>query len=191
VSINDFRNTRGVNAEDPIYDKDVVNLRTLRRIINSSTSNNVGILNSSNLGHMFMINNTTVTTIGAGNSNTFVKAQGITTIGDNSSPRFTHTDNRLTYIGNVRGNFFVSVASAIRSPVTNQVLSISIAKNGTVVADSEIGVGTATANIDFPGSCQTVIEMSSGDFVEFFVKNQVTANITVTDLNFIINKIPA
>ncbi len=38
MSINDFKNTRGVNAEDPIYDKDVVNLRTLRRIINSSTS---------------------------------------------------------------------------------------------------------------------------------------------------------
>jgi hypothetical protein len=37
MSINDFRNTRGVNAEDPIYDKDVVNLRTLRRIINGSS----------------------------------------------------------------------------------------------------------------------------------------------------------
>jgi hypothetical protein len=42
VSINDFKNTRGVNSEDPIYDKDVVNLRTLRRIINSSTS---GLIN--------------------------------------------------------------------------------------------------------------------------------------------------
>lgn len=153
--------------------------------------NNVGILNSSNLGHMFMINNTTVTLITVTNSNKFVKAQGITTIGGNNSPRFTHTNNRLTYVGNVRGNFYVSVASAIRSLSSNQILSISIAKNGTVVADSEIGVRTPTANQDFPGSCQTIVEMLSGDFVEFFVKNQGSPNITVTDLSFIINKIPA
>jgi hypothetical protein len=154
--------------------------------------NNVGILNTSNLGHYYMINNTTVTTIGAANTNVFVKAQGITTVGDNNSPRWVHTDNRTTYTGNVTSDFYVNVTTSLRAAATNQSLAIAVAKNGTVIADSEVGIRVSTANQDFAGSCQTVVEMSTGDFIEVFVKNEAgTANITVSDLSVIINKIPA
>jgi hypothetical protein len=155
-------------------------------------NNNVGVLNSSNLGHYFMVSNTTVTTVGVGNQNVFRKAQGITTEGDNNSPRWVHSDNRTTYTGNVRSDFYVSITAALRSASTNQNLAIAIAKNGTIINDSENAIRIATANQDFPGATQTVVEMDTGDFIEIFVKNvNSTANITVSDLSVIINKIPA
>lgn len=154
-------------------------------------NNNVGILNSSNLGHYFMINNTTDTTIGIPNTNVWVKAAGVTTEGDNSSPRWGHTVNRLTYSGNVRSDFVITSTASIRSSSTNQVPSIGIAKNGVIQGDSETTIRTAVANQEYPGSSQTVLEMSTGDYVEFFVRNASSANIRVSDLSVIINKIPA
>jgi hypothetical protein len=154
-------------------------------------NNNVGILNSSNLGHLFMINNTTVTTIGVANQNIFVKAEGATTVGDNNSPRWIHTNNRLTYTGNVTSNFFVTSSCSARAAQINQNLSIAIAKNNILISDSQADIRTAAANNDVGGFCQTVIEMQSGDYVEVFVKNEGTTNITISDLNLVINKIPA
>jgi hypothetical protein len=153
--------------------------------------NNVGVLNSANLGHMFMINNTTDTTIGTPNVNVWVKAAGTTTAGENNSPRWTHTTNRLTYTGNVTGDFVVTSTATVRAAATNQVISIGIAKNGTIVDNSETTIRTAVTNQEYPGSSQTVLEMSTGDFVEFFVRNTSSTNVRVADLSVIINKIPA
>jgi hypothetical protein len=153
--------------------------------------NNVGVLNSSNLGHMYMINNTTDTTIGIPNVNVWVKAAGTTTAGDNNSPRFTHTTNRLTYTGNVRSDFVITSTATVRSSSNNQVISIGIAKNSTIINDSETTIRTTTANQEYPGSSQTVLEMTTGDFIEFFVRNTNSTNIRVSDLSVIINKIPA
>lgn len=153
--------------------------------------NNVGIINSSNLGHMYMINNLTETIVGVANQNVFIKAAGTTTAGDNDSPRWVHTTNRLTYTGNVTSNFAVTATATLRTGSNNQTLSIGIAKNGTFIADSETTIRTATANQDYPGSCQTVVQMTAGDFVELFVRNTATANIIASDMSLIINKIPA
>ena len=153
--------------------------------------NNVGILNSANLGHMFMINNTTDTTIGVPNVNVWVKAAGTTTEGDNNSPRWDHTTNRLTYTGNVRSDFVVTSTATVRAASNNQVISIGIAKNGTIITDSETTIRTATANQEYPGSSQTVLEMNTGDYIEFFVRNTTSTNVRVSDLSVIINKIPA
>lgn len=153
--------------------------------------NNVGIVNSSNLGHMYMINNATDTTIGVPNVNVWVKAAGTTTAGDNDSPRWVHTTNRLTYTGNVTSNFAVTSTATVRSGANNQVISIGIAKNGTIVADSETTIRTATANQEYPGGSQTVLQMTAGDFIEFFVRNTTSTNVRVSDLSVIINKIPA
>jgi hypothetical protein len=153
--------------------------------------NNVGVLNSANLGHMFMTDNTTDTIIGVANVNVWVKAAGTTTAGENNSPRWTHTTNRLTYTGNVRGDFVVTSTASVRASATNQVISIGIAKNGAIVNNSETTIRTAVTNQEYPGSSQTVLEMSTGDFVEFFVRNAGSTNVRVADLSVIINKIPA
>ena len=140
--------------------------------------NNVGILNTANLGHMFMINNTTDTTIGVPNVNVWVKAAGTTTEGDNNSPRWDHTTNRLTYTGNVRSDFVVTSTATVRAASNNQVISIGIAKNGTIITDSETTIRTATANQEYPGSSQTVLEMNTGDYIEFFVRNTTSHSWT-------------
>jgi hypothetical protein len=155
--------------------------------------NNVGIKNTSNLGHLFMIGNAAATTIGAGNQGVWIKAEGSTSVGGNNSPKWLHTTNRLTYDGNVPTFFTVSATASLSHAQTNQTVSIGIAKNGTIISDSETGIRVTTANQPgFNGVSQTVVEMSKNDYIELFVKNNNgTQNPTVVDLNMIVNKVPA
>ena len=150
--------------------------------------NCVGITNTSTKGFMYMLNNTTDTAIGVPNTNVFVKATGTTTSGTNS--KFTHTTNRLTYNGAFTSSFLVTVNATVRSGGTNQSVSIGVAKNGTIIAESEGIIRTATANVEHGGSTQAVLEMVSTDYVELFVKNTSSTDIRVTDFNFNVVKIP-
>ena len=150
--------------------------------------NCVGITNTSTKGFMYMLNNTTDTPIGVSNVNTWVKASGTTTSGTNS--KFTHTTNRLTYNGAFTNSFLVSLNSTVRCSTSNQNISIGIAKNGTIIAESEGIIRTATSNVEHGGSTQAVLEMVTNDYVELFVRNTGSTDIRVTDFNFNIVKIP-
>lgn len=150
--------------------------------------NCVGLTNTSTKGFMYMLNNTTDTTIGVANVNTWVKATGTTTSGTNS--KFTHTTNRLTYNGAFTSSFLVTLNATVRSAGTNQSISIGVAKNGTIITESEGIVRTATANVEHGGSTQAVLEMVANDYVELFVRNTSSTDIRVTDFNFNIVKIP-
>ena len=150
--------------------------------------NCVGITNTSTKGFMYMLNNATDTTIGVPNTNVFIKATGTTTSGTNS--KFTHTTNRLTYNGAFTNSFLVTVNATVRSGGTNQSISIGVAKNGTIITESEGIVRTATANVEHGGSTQAVVEMVANDYVELFVRNTSSTDIRVTDFNFNVVKIP-
>jgi len=150
--------------------------------------NCVGITNTSTKGFMYMLNNTTDTTIGVANVNTWVKATGTTTSGTNS--KFTHTTNKLTYNGAFTNSFLVTVNATVRSGGTNQLISIGVAKNGTTFAESEGIIRTTTANVEHGGSTQAVVEMVANDYVELYVRNTSSTDIRVTDFNFNIVKIP-
>lgn len=150
--------------------------------------NCVGLTNTSTKGFMYMLNNTTDTTIGVANVNTWVKATGTTTSGTNS--KFTHTTNRLTYNGAFTSSFLVTLNATVRSAGTSQSISIGVAKNGTIITESEGIVRTATANVEHGGSTQAVLEMVANDYVELFVRNTSSTDIRVTDFNFNIVKIP-
>jgi hypothetical protein len=150
--------------------------------------NCVGITNTSTKGFMYMLNNTTDTTIGPSNTNVWVKANGTTTSGTNS--KFTHTTNRLTYNGAFTNSFLVTLNATVRSAGTNQSISIGVAKNGTTITESEGIVRTATANVEHGGSTQAVVEMVANDYVELYVRNTSSTDIRVTDFNFNIVKIP-
>jgi len=150
--------------------------------------NCVGITNTSTKGFMYMLNNTTDTTIGVANVNTWVKATGTTTSGTNS--KFTHTTNRLTYNGAFTNSFLVTLNATVRSAGTNQSISIGVAKNGTIITESEGIIRTATANVEHGGSTQAVLEMVANDYIELFVRNTSSTDIRVTDFNFNVVKIP-
>ena len=150
--------------------------------------NCVGITNTSTKGFMYMLNNTTDTAIGTPNVNTWVKATGTTTSGTNS--KFTHTTNRLTYNGAFTNSFLVTLNATARSGGTNQNISIGVAKNGTILSESEGIIRTTTANVEHGGSTQAVVEMVANDYVELYVRNTSSTDIRVTDFNFNIVKIP-
>lgn len=150
--------------------------------------NCVGITNTSTKGFMYMLNNTTDTSIGVSNVNVWVKATGTTTSGTNS--KFTHTTNRLTYNGAFTNSFLVTLNTTVRCSVSNQSISIGVAKNGTIITESEGIIRTATSNVEHGGSTQAVLEMVSTDYIELFVRNTGSTDIRVTDFNFNVVKIP-
>lgn len=150
--------------------------------------NCVGITNTSTKGYMYMLNNATDTTIGVSNVNVWVKASGTTTAGTNS--KFTHTTNRLTYNGAFSGSFLVTINATTRSASANQSISIGVAKNGTIIADSEGIIRTTTSNVEHGGSTQAVLEMVANDYIELFVRNTNSADVRITDFNFNVIKIP-
>jgi hypothetical protein len=151
-------------------------------------TNCVGIQNTTTRGFYYMVNNTTDTPIGVPNVNTWVKALGTTTADSNNS-KFTHTNNRLTYTGAFNTSFLVSVNTAVRAAASNQNISIGIAKNGTILASSEMTIRTSTSNQEHPGSTQYQIDLVTNDYVELFVKNTNQTDVRVSDLNFSVVKI--
>lgn len=152
-------------------------------------ANCVGITNTSTKGLLYMINNAADTTIGVPNVNVWVKAAGVTTSG--SLSKFTMpANNRLTYTGAFSQSFMIHVNASVRSSGTNQVISIGVAKNGTILTESEMTIRTATANQEYPGSTLAVIDMVLNDYIELFIKNTGSTDVRVSDLNMNIVKIP-
>lgn len=150
----------------------------------------VGITNTTTRGFYYMVNNTTDTTIGVPNVNVWVKAAGTTTASVNNS-KFTNSNNRLTYTGAFSTSFLIVVNANVRSSAANQVISIGVAKNGTIQTETEMTIRTATANQEYPGSTQAQLELISNDYIELFVKNAGSTDIRVSDLNVSIIKISA
>jgi len=151
-------------------------------------TNCVGIANTSTRGFYYMVNNTTDTPIGVPNVNTWVKALGTTTADSNNS-KFTHSNNRLTYTGAFNTSFLITVNTAVRAGASNQNISIGIAKNGSILPNSEMTIRTSTSNQEHPGSTQYQIDLVTNDYVELFVKNANQTDIRVSDLNFSVVKI--
>ncbi len=151
--------------------------------------NNIGIINSSNIGHYYMQNNATSTTITT--QNTFVKAAGTTVVGNgNSSKWTTATTNRLTYAGTISTEFVMTVVGSVQSAANNSTIGVGIAQNGTIITESRVSIRAGVANTPMAFTTQDIIQCVTGDFFEVFVTNETgTQAITVTDLNVIITKI--
>lgn len=139
-------------------------------------------IDGSPLAHMTMQGNATATAIAA--PVTPVRAGGTTTLGA-LSQKLEHSANRLTYTGTVARVLRVSVVARLTSTDTNS-LGLMVAKNGTVVADSaSYRVADASGRAESL-CCQTVVSLTTGDYLEVFVANATAANnITVTDLSLV------
>jgi len=155
--------------------------------------NCIGIDNTSNVGHYYMQNNATATTVGAGQSNVWRKAVGTTTVGVGNSPKWTTaTTNRLTYAGSIATDFVVTVVGSIISvTTTNITLGVGISENGaTPDVESRLSVRCAASGVAFPFALQDIVQVVTGDFFEIWVVNETgTNNIILQDLNVIIQKV--
>lgn len=145
-------------------------------------SNCKGIVNSSAIAQMHFNNNATTTVVGSANN--FVKVNGVTTP-NGINQKFTHTNNRLTYSGGISRSFKVGAVASVAAN-NGQILTVRIAKNGVTLSNSE-SQATISANGRFENlKSQTIIEMTTNDFVELFVSNSANTNVTVQELNMII-----
>lgn len=145
-------------------------------------SNCKGIVNSSAIAQMHFNNNATVTVVGAANN--FVKVNGATTP-NAINQKFTHTNNRLTYSGGINRSFKIGAVCSV-SANNGNVISVRIAKNGVPLEDSE-AQATISANGRFENlKCQTIIEMTTNDYVELYLANSANTNVTAQELNVII-----
>ena len=144
--------------------------------------NSKGIENTAEIGNYYMTANATATTIGA--VDTPVKILGTTTA-NTINQKFTHTDNRLTYSGALIRDFQVTATASLTSG-NNNVIGLYVAKNGVVIASSEMYSTTSSGGRAESITCQTILELNEDDYVEMYVENTTSVtNITVEYLNVI------
>jgi len=148
--------------------------------------NSKGIENTAEIGNYYMTNNATVTTIST--VDTPVKALGTTTA-NAINQKFTHTDNRLTYVGALIRDFQVTATISLTSG-NNKVIGVYVAKNGVVIPSSEMYSTTSGTGRSESLTCQTILELNEGDYVEIWIENSSTLDdITVEYLNVIIKSL--
>lgn len=144
-----------------------------------------GIINTASIALMFFSNNATenpITTQGV-----FEKILGTTTA-SSVNQKFTHTNNRLTYTGGITKEFVITASISANSVVTNSAnITVRIAKNGVTIADSESQATTSQSGRNENFFCQTIVSLSTNDFIEMFITNNTTANnLLATELNLIV-----
>jgi hypothetical protein len=149
---------------------------------------NTGIENTSVMSQMFMSGNATVTGVAA--TSTFYKALGTTTP-NALNQKFTHTNNRLQYTGAFHDHFRVTCTVTLTSGASNNInigiynSHISAVESQSVQSSTTNGAGRSE-NV----TILAILEMNPGDYIEVHVANSTTTtNITVIDMNAIINSV--
>lgn len=145
---------------------------------------NRGIVNTSVVTGFYMQGNATTTVITA--TGTPVKVLGATTESLISQKFDNTTSNRALYQGAIPRNFKVTVVASMSSGNNNDV-GVFIAKNGTVIPDSESRITTDSGGRLENGYTQSLSALSDSDYLEVFVDNNTsTSNILVENLNLIL-----
>lgn len=148
--------------------------------------NSRGIENTAEIGNYFMSLNATPTVISV--IDEAVKIAGTTTA-NTINQKFSHADNRLTYTGGLIRDFQVSATASLTSG-NNNVIGLYVAKNGVVIASSEMYATTSSGGRAESIACQTIVEMQEGDYIEMWVENSTAlTNVTVEYLNVIIKSL--
>lgn len=146
--------------------------------------NNKGILNTSNIANYYMSDNATITNIVT--VGTPVKIAGTTTL-NSITQKFTHTNNRATYVGAIQRDFKVTAVLSITSTSSNDQIGFYIAKNGVVIDESELYVTTNNSNRAESICIQTITGMNQDDYIEIWAENRTdSSDITVTYMNVVI-----
>lgn len=142
-----------------------------------------GIANSNEVSQYYMNGNATTTTVSA--TNVPYKVLG-TTNSASITQKFTNTNNRATYIGSLTRQFLVTATLSLESGTNNQI-GCYIGKNGSVSVESEVYGTTSGTGRAENITIQTLLELSTNDYIEIFVENATAINnILVTDLNVIV-----
>jgi hypothetical protein len=156
--------------------------------LKSLFNNCVGITNTTNVGHYRMDNNTTDTVISAVDTWTLVEGTTIEAFGN--SPKWSHTNQRLTYVGSTTQNFYISGSFTVESVLTLQTLSVTLGINGVPQDNEAIEIRAQQANQPYTINGIGVLSVVNGDYIELFVKNKTSSqDILVTNFNVVVQKV--
>ena len=115
-----------------------------------------------------------------------IKVAG-TTIANAINQKFTHSNNRVTYVGAINRNFKITTTISVTSSSSNDQVGFYIAKNGSVLPESEMYVTTNTTSRAESVTIQTITSLNTSDYIEIWVENKSDASdITVTYMNVIV-----
>lgn len=139
------------------------------------------------IGQYYMQDNTTETVIST--TDVFVKAAGTTSNGVLIEGFDQTTSNRALYTGKLTNYFKVSCTLSITNG-SNKSHKIRLAKNGTTISSSEEHATTGSGGRAENVYIHDIIQLEENDYIELYVANSSnTTNITVVDLNLIIERV--
>lgn len=150
--------------------------------------NCVGITNTAVNGQLYMQGNATATVVSA--TNTFYKVLGTTTASSDNS-KYTHTNNRLTNDAAISRKYLIQCSLSFTSG-TGDVCQFGF-YDSKIAAIRTPSKTKATANSS--GRAENihmacVVSHILGDYLEIHCANLSSiANITVSDMNFVITEI--
>ena len=145
--------------------------------------NNRGVDNSASLAQYYVTDNVSVTNIIT--TGVAVKIAGSTTA-NAINQRFSHTDNRITYSGALGRDFLVTATLTITAATATNQIGFYIAKNGSLLPESEVYITANAAGRAEGAKVQTIVPMVTGDYLEMWVENSSSsADVTVGFLNVI------
>lgn len=143
-----------------------------------------GINNSAELANYFMLNNATVTNVIT--VATPLKIAGTTTA-NSINQKFTHTNNRATYVGAITRSFKVTTTISVTSTSANDQIGFYVAQNGAVITDSEMYVTTNSTSRAESVTVHTIVSLATNDYIEMWTENNTDASdVTITYMNVII-----
>ncbi len=128
----------------------------------------------------------TATNVSGGITNTFIKAKGTTD--DHDLVDVSATDNKLTYVGTDTKEFIV-ICNVSVSGTNNSDFQIGVAKNGAIIAGSEMERRLTTGGDIGSMGTNTFVSLGTDDFVEIFVRSDTAGPFTLHKLAFSINQI--
>lgn len=131
---------------------------------------------------MWMTENVVSTTISA--VNVSAKILGTTTPNSENNG-FTHTNNRLEYIGVRQRQFHAGGTISVVGPSgTDREWAISFAKNGVLVPGSTSRMHTVAPGDSYSTSIHSFISLNTNDYVELWLANDSDdSDVVVQDMN--------
>lgn len=145
-----------------------------------------GVSNSGEVCNYSMLNNAVATVINS--IGVAVKIAGTTTANP-LNQKFSHSNNRATYVGSLTRIFQVTTTITLSSG-NNQILGVYVTKNDNVVPASEIYTTTDGNGKTQALTVQAILELSTNDYVEIWVENSSSiTNVVVSYMNVVVKSI--
>jgi hypothetical protein len=120
----------------------------------------------------YYVSTATATTIAV--TNTWYKVLGTTTA--TSTERFSHSNNRLTYLGNNTQKLLINFTGNFIDGAGTPIAEIAIAKNGSIETSTIMRVDLKHSGGADNASISAILTLDRDDYIEVFIRNTTNTN---------------